>query len=137
MASDAMGKSGCSKVMEAERSAAILIVEDEILIRMMAVDVATDCGCRVLEAANASEAMNILSREQQHVSLLFTDIDMPGDQDGLALAWTVAERWPFVTLAVTSGKVRPERDALPPDSIFLPKPYSIDNLTQLFASTRC
>ena len=90
-----------------------------MLIRMLAADSLEDSGYRVLEAADAAEALRILE-EHDEVSVLFTDVNMPGSVDGVELARMVHRRWPDLRIIVTSGRDRPP---VPDDSLFLPKPY--------------
>jgi CheY-like chemotaxis protein len=105
------------------KRAAILVVEDEALIRLNAVDFLTDEGYVVLEAANADEAIQIL--EARHdISLVFTDVNMPGSMDGLNLVEVIHQRWPPVMLIVTSGKNALRDSDLPDSGRFIPKPYT-------------
>lgn len=100
----------------------ILVVEDEPLILIAVADELREAGFSVLEAWNAAEAIRLLEANA-NVRVLFTDIDMPGSMDGLALAAVVRERWPPVRIIVTSGKRIPEIEALPMGSAFIAKPY--------------
>jgi len=59
----------------------ILVVEDEVLVRMPISQYLRDCGYRVIEAANAQEAVTVLSHEETVVDVVFTDIEMPGALD--------------------------------------------------------
>ncbi len=72
---------------------AVLVVEDETLIRMTAADAIRDTGLEVFEAANAQQAIAILE-ERNDIGLLFTDIDMPGHMNGMELSFVVSNRWP-------------------------------------------
>lgn len=101
----------------------VLVVEDEPLVRMLAVDVVEEAGFEAVEASNADEALDLLDK-MPDIRLLFTDIDMPGSMDGLRLAAAVRDRWPPVYIIVVSGKQRPS-DAELPDGIFFPKPYDV------------
>lgn len=101
----------------------VLIVEDEFLIRMHAVDMIRSAGFEVVEAKDADEAIEILERRFD-ITVVFTDIHMPGSMDGLKLAAAVRHRWPPIKIVATSGKAKPNDDDLPPGSRFLPKPYS-------------
>lgn len=101
---------------------AVLVVEDEPLIRMDVVDQLEDEGYRVFEAATADQAIGILEDEPS-IRLLFTDIDMPGSMDGLKLAAAVRDRWPPVKIVVTSGHRSIDVADLPDGSIFFSKPY--------------
>lgn len=106
----------------------ILVVEDETLIRIIAADALEESGFKVLEAANAAEALIIL-KDHQEVAVLFTDINMPGDMDGLDLARRVASERPEIKVIVTSGKQWLDSSSLPDDGVFLPKPYRTAQLT--------
>jgi CheY-like chemotaxis protein len=101
----------------------ILIVEDELLIRLDAIEMIEAAGFETLEAGNADEAIAILeARPDIHV--LFTDIHMPGSMDGVKLAHFVRNRWPPVKIIATSAHARIEGYDLPNGGRFLPKPYS-------------
>lgn len=100
----------------------VLVVEDEPLLRLDVADSLRDGGLEVREAANADDAIGMMEKGQP-VHLLFTDIDMPGSMDGLALAQLVAERWPPTRIVVTSGFRVVEITDIPDGSIFFSKPY--------------
>jgi CheY-like chemotaxis protein len=111
-------------VSEAEQSRlVILVVEDEPLIRLVAVQIANGEGFDVVEAANADEAIAILEGRND-ISVIFTDIHMPGSMDGLKLARAVRDRWPPIKIIVTSGRELPKESDLPEGGRFFPKPYS-------------
>ncbi len=82
-----------------------------------------DAGYSVVEAANADEAIAILEGTTD-VRLLFSDVDMPGSMNGVALAEVVHARWPNVRLLLTSGHHHIADAQLPDDGRFIPKPYS-------------
>jgi CheY-like chemotaxis protein len=103
-------------------SAAVLIVEDEPLIRMGAVTLIEDAGFEVYEAGSADAAIALLERHEE-ISLIFTDVNMPGSMDGLKLAHYVRGRWPPVKIIVTSGHIKLTDERLPAGALFLPKPY--------------
>lgn len=106
----------------------VLIVEDEPLLRSMAVDLVEDAGFEAFEAGNASEAILILETTPG-IRILFTDIDMPGSMDGLMLAAAVRDRWPPIQIIVVSGKQTPSAWDMPDRSVFFPKPYDIEKVT--------
>jgi DNA-binding NtrC family response regulator len=110
--------------------APLLIVEDEVFIRMIAVDALEDRGFSIVEAGNASEALEILERTPD-IALIFTDVNMPGNIDGMDLAEEVARRWPHIEIIVTSGGVRLTSDDIPDAGKFLAKPYAMDRLVEL------
>lgn len=107
----------------------VLIVEDEVFVRMIGADALEEAGYRVMEASSADEALAILERAAS-VQVLFTDIRMPGSMDGLALAEVVHERWPNIRILLTSGDTYPARDAIPEEGRFIPKPYRFDSLSR-------
>ena len=80
---------------------AVLVVEDEPLIRLAIIDELEAGGFTIYEARNAAEAVVILESNPA-IHLMFSDIDMPGDMDGLKLAVLVRDRWP--RLFETAGR---------------------------------
>jgi CheY-like chemotaxis protein len=99
----------------------ILVVEDEALVRMIAVAVAENSGFEVLEAATADEAIKILE-SRSDIRLVFTDVNMPGSMNGLRLAHAVRGRWPPVELLITSALGDITAKDLPERGRFLAKP---------------
>src|SRR5258708_5603900 len=83
----------------------VLVVEDELVLRLRAVDIVEDAGFTAIEEVNADEALLILE-SRSDISLLFTDIQMPGSIDGLKLAYTVHKRWPAIKIVLVSGQVK-------------------------------
>lgn len=98
-----------------------LVVEDEVLFRMEVVDLLAAEGYEAVEAANAAQA---LERLDAGMSLIVTDIHMPGALDGLALAHAVAERRPNVAIVVVSARVAPAPAELPDGVVFVGRPFS-------------
>lgn len=101
----------------------VLVVEDEFLIRLHAVDVIREGGFAVIEAADADEAVAILEARSDIVAV-FTDIQMPGSMDGLKLAHAVRNRWPPIKILAASGNVQLSLNDLPSGGQFLRKPYT-------------
>lgn len=101
--------------------AVILVVEDEMLLRMRAVDMVEDAGYTPVEAVDADEAVAILE-SRSDIALLLTDVQMPGSMDGLALAHSVHKRWPPIKIILVSGQLRLSVSDIPPDSRFFGKP---------------
>ncbi|QND46599.1 response regulator (plasmid) [Rhizobium lusitanum] len=106
---------------------AVLIVEDEPLMRMDIAGALEDGGFLVFEAANADDAIIILV-EHTEIQALFTDIDMPGSMDGLKLAAAVRKRWPPIKIIVTSGHQHIREENLPIDGRFFSKPYDPEKI---------
>jgi two-component system, response regulator PdtaR len=112
---------GCRS--KSERTVArILVVEDDLIITMWVEEALLAAGYEVVTVSNADQAIAILESDLK-ISLVFTDIDMPGTMDGLKLAAAVRARWPPVHLVVASGKHRPHKSEMPARTVFLPKPY--------------
>jgi len=105
------------------RRPVVLIVEDEFLLRMDAADLIAAAGFEVVEAGNADEAIEILEARRD-ITVVFTDIQMPGSMDGLKLARAVRGRWPPIKIVATSGHRNLRETDLPEGGRFLPKPYA-------------
>src|SRR5580693_8861761 len=110
-----------------ERSTKVLVVEDEVILRMCAVDMVEDAGFIAVEAANADEALSILEARSD-ISLLFSDIQMPGSMDGLKLAYAVHERWPSIKIFLVSGKATLSDTDKPTNSRFFGKPLDMKQM---------
>jgi CheY-like chemotaxis protein len=108
----------------------VLLVEDELLVRMAAADDLQDAGFHVLEAANADVALAVLESCSNDVQVLFTDIDMPGSMNGLDLAESVQQRWPHISLLISSAYHKPHPGQMPDEGRFVPKPYSREDVVQ-------
>jgi CheY-like chemotaxis protein len=110
----------------ATRRRGVLIVEDDILVRLTIADYIRGAGYAVFEAANAAEAVAVFASGER-VDVVFTDVQMPGVMDGLMLARWVQEHHPSVQVLVTSGKGDADiSSALMPDDAFYSKPYSLE-----------
>ncbi|EJN07490.1 response regulator with CheY-like receiver, AAA-type ATPase, and DNA-binding domains [Bradyrhizobium sp. YR681] len=117
-----LGYAGAKVSNLSKHSDVILIVEDDFLIRMNAADIVRDMGFDVLEAADADEAVKLLETVPE-ITVVFTDIQMPGSMDGLRLAEVIRHRWPPVLLLITSGLLSPADNDIPRGARFMAKPY--------------
>ncbi len=108
--------------VSAAAPAVVLVVEDEPLLRELAVEFIEDAGFLALEAGDAEEAVALLEARSD-IAVVFTDINMPGNMDGLKLAHMVRDRWPTKKIVVASGRVRLAPSEMPSNSFFLQKPY--------------
>ncbi len=108
---------------------AVLVVEDDALLRAEAVDLCIEAGFTTYEARNADQAIRILERHSE-IRVLFTDIEMQGSMDGLKLAHAVRERWPPVSIMVTSGRRKVTKEDLPENGLFFAKPYPPDDIVK-------
>lgn len=105
--------------------AIVLVVEDEPLLRLLAVDFIEEAGFEVIEAADADLAVAILEARTD-IRIVFTDIDMPGSMNGLKLAAAVRDRWPPIEIIIVSGHKRLTDIQLPPRAEFFQKPFAVE-----------
>ena len=110
-----------------EQSTNVLVVEDEMMLRMRAVDIVEDAGFTAVEAVNADQALSILE-SRSDISLLFSDIQMPGSMDGLKLAHAVHDRWPSIKIILVSGHLKVADADKPADSRFFCKPLEVKQM---------
>src|SRR3990170_8062869 len=101
----------------------VLIVEDEPLVRADLTDVFESAGYDVPGARNGDEAEQILEKTPE-ISALVTDIDMPGEVDGIWLSWIAYKRDPKIGVVVISGQIEPEEGELPENACFQSKPFA-------------
>jgi two-component sensor histidine kinase/FixJ family two-component response regulator len=105
----------------------VLVVEDEMVLRMRAVDIVEDAGFTAVQAVNADEALAILE-SRSDISLLFSDIQMPGSMDGLKLAHAVHDRWPSIKIILVSGQIQLSHTDKPANSRFFGKPLEVKQM---------
>jgi CheY-like chemotaxis protein len=105
-----------------QTGSAILIVEDEVLVRMAMAEQLRNAGYPVIEAANADEAIEVL-RHSKDVGLVISDIRMPGSIDGVGLARLVRAEFPEIKIVLASGHL-PSVDGVEHNGFF-PKPYDV------------
>ncbi|MFN7023937.1 MAG: response regulator [Pseudorhizobium sp.] len=122
-------------VLGAAPARRVLLVEDEVLIRMDIAETLRDNGWEVIEASTADDAIEVLQRDV-NFRLLLTDVHMPGTKDGLHLA-RLAKCYPHIKVAVMSGGYFPSQDDEKSFDIFLPKPVVdvMDELSNLAISS--
>lgn len=109
---------------------AVLVVEDEVLIRMMLTDELEDAGFAVHSAGNAQEALALVDAHPE-ISVLFTDVNMPGEMNGIELAHKVVADRPAMQLYLASGRACPADGSIPARSVFIGKPYNPCEVAQL------
>ena len=108
----------------------VLVVEDEPMLRMMAVDMVEDAGFEAVEAADATQAVSILETRTD-IRIVFTDIDMPRGMDGMTLAAAIRDRWPPIRIILTSGHFVEKDVRMPPRSAFFAKPYVVEKVVEV------
>jgi two-component system, response regulator PdtaR len=102
---------------------AILIVEDDVLANEHLEFILQQAGYEVLSATSADEAAELLE-DHEDVQLLVTDINLPGNMNGLKLAAAAKARRPEMNIIIVTGYSAPKNDEMPPGSLFIPKPYN-------------
>lgn len=112
---------------EAARPCAVLVVEDDPILRLHALDIVEEAGFTAIEAKTADEAIAILE-SRSDIALLYTDINMPGSMDGVKLAHAVRNRWPPIKIVVVSGHVQLDQSELPSHSRFFGKPFEAQKM---------
>ena len=118
--------------MTSSSARVLLVVDDEPLLRLIASSALEDEGSTVYVAGNCDQALDELARHPE-IQLLFTDVNMPGSRNGIALAEEAIARRPDLKLIVTSGRQVISDDNLPDYGTFLPKPYTLSSLIDLVA----
>ncbi len=114
----------------ADDTITVLIVEDEFLIREILAEILADTGFLVHQAGHSAEAIAFLERRWGEIHVLFTDVNMPGSMDGIALAHHASMHWPSVALLVTSAVPHPKQRVLPAGCRFLGKPYESEKVVK-------
>lgn len=109
------------------RQPTVLVVEDEILLRVAIADYLRECGFKVYEAGTGSDALIILRAKNAAVDLVLSDIDMPGAFDGFALAQWIRKHKPklAIVLAGSDRKKSEAADDLCKNAPFFAKPYDL------------
>ena len=112
----------------------VLVVEDEMMVRMPIAEYLRDCGYNVVEAADANQAIALMDSDEP-VSLVFSDVRMPGKMDGFALAEWFRFHYPSVPVLLTSGYGgRTVPAASVPGGRFIEKPYSQTQVARRIAA---
>ncbi|RYB04147.1 response regulator [Lichenibacterium ramalinae] len=100
----------------------VLVVEDDPMLRMDAATMLEEAGFDVVQLETGDSALAYVLEQSESVGAVFSDVQMPGDTDGLDLAAYIAMNWPAITIVLTSGRVHPTRD-LPDNIKFVSKPW--------------
>jgi CheY-like chemotaxis protein len=116
-------------MVQRSSSGKVLVVDDEVFVRLLVADVLDEAGFEVVEAADARTALKRLELADD-VQVLFTDINMPPGMNGLELAGQVHQRWPKIGLVVSSGYERPSDEQIADSGIFVPKPFRPEDIVR-------
>jgi len=110
-----------------DRTPAVLIVEDEVLLRITFADYLQECGFKVFEAGSVAEAKEILESDRTVIDVVFTDVRLPGEADGFELARWIRKARPGLSVIMCSGDAKMAEAAkdLCEDSPFFAKPYDV------------
>ena len=101
-----------------------LAVDDDPLILMDVTTILEDAGFRTYEADDGDAAIAMLPEYAHTITLLFSDVDMPGDTNGFTLAHHVAENYPWIEIVIGSGHLQPKEGDLPEKATFVSKPFN-------------
>ncbi|MDK8187938.1 MULTISPECIES: response regulator [Sphingomonas] len=101
-----------------------LIVDDDPIILMDLDGILSDAGFRCVEADHGDAALAMLPGYADSITLLFSDVEMPGGTDGFALARHVASTYPWIEIVIASGRIKPEPGDMPDNATILGKPFS-------------
>ena len=108
---------------------AILVVEDEALVRLMVADTLEEAGFDVIEACNAADALPLLEARPD-IRALVTDVEMPPGISGYELARLVRANHPHVAIVIVSGRLEPRASDLPAGGHFFLKPVPPGTLVE-------
>jgi len=103
-----------------------LAVDDDPLILMNICDILSDAGYRCHNADDGAAARQLLIDRNEEITLLFSDVEMPGETNGFALARHVAEHYPWIDIVIASGRTKPGPGDMPEKATFIAKPYSAE-----------
>mgnify|MGYP000002790868 CR=1 FL=1 len=101
-----------------------LIVDDDSIILMDLAGILSDAGFRCVEADHGDAAIAMLPCHAESITLLFSDVEMPGGTDGFALARHVSSTYPWIEIVIASGRIKPEPGDMPENATFLGKPFN-------------
>lgn len=111
----------------------VLVVEDEVILLLDLVDNLSDYGFDAVPVTTAKGAVSLLG---DNIAALVTDIELPGNYNGLQLARFAARERPGIPIVVVSAGIRPSAEDLPAGAVFLPKPYRVEDVVAALESQR-
>ncbi|WJH38787.1 response regulator (plasmid) [Aliirhizobium terrae] len=118
-----------SEMSETRTPPVVLVVEDEPLLRLAAIDLVEMAGYEAIPAADATEAVKILEARND-IRVVMTDVDMPRGVDGMRLAAIIRDRWPPIKIIIVSGHVEDPGNLIPAETMFFSKPYREEQIME-------
>ena len=112
----------------------VLVVEDEEILRSLIADTLEHKGFTVFQAVNVAEALEVFEQEKGDFDLLFSDVVLPGEQNGIQLADVVREKRPGMPVILSSGYTDQKSQwAIIEERgfAFLQKPFNIGTLGRI------
>lgn len=119
-----MALAECSGEMALSTTPYALVVDDDPIILMDLAGILSDAGFRCVEADHGDAAKAMLPEHAESITLLFSDVEMPGGTNGFDLAHHVAATYPWIEIVIASGRITPEPGELPDHATFISKPFS-------------
>jgi DNA-binding NtrC family response regulator len=113
---------------EVDMKSSVLIVDDEPTVRMVLTEMLSETEFEALEAESASQALHTLRKAGAGISVLVTDVRMPGALNGLDLAKFARNSWPWIKVIVTTGFPESAQQEMPQNVRFLPKPWEPEQM---------
>ena len=106
----------------------VLIVEDDAEIRLLMKMVLENSEFDIIECQSAEMALATMLLQGQDVAMIFADIQLSGEMNGIDLAREAKMRWPHLVVILTSGNVGAHLDELPAGVDYMPKPWKALNV---------
>lgn len=111
----------------------VLVVDDDPTLLFLMMEIVELQGVRVCGAADAEEAVEVLD-VYRDITAVITDVEMPGPMNGIELAYFVESRWPQIRIFITSGRQQLSLAPMPIGATFVPKPFGLAEICQVFTS---
>jgi DNA-binding NtrC family response regulator len=106
-----------------QKRRAVLIVEDDAELRSLTAALLAHEQLDIIECESAEAALAVMLLGEHEVAMIFADVRLRGVMDGIDLAWEVKQRWPYLSVVLTSGHPRERIGPLPPGVGYVPKPW--------------
>lgn len=111
----------------------IIVIEDDLTLRLLIVDIVAEIGAKTVAFDTADDALTYLVEAHDQCRLVIADHGVPGQIQGIEFIEMVRGRWPYIAAILTSGYLI-DPETVPPSTIYLHKPWSLDSLVIAVAS---